>query len=58
MYCGMTYDKKGDAKPMCSNGLTDRLFVRIKGTISELKKRSEHLQKLQLDDVASLGDLL
>ena len=50
----MAYNKKGDAKPMCSNGLTDSLFVTIKGTINKLKKRSEHLQKLQLGAVAYL----
>ena len=46
MYCGMAYNKKGDVKPMCSNGLVDSLFVWIEPTMRGLKKKSRSLQKL------------
>ena len=57
MYCGMAYDKKGNVKPLCSNGANDSLFVWSNESIDQLKKRGGDLKKLQLDAVAYLWEL-
>ena len=57
MYCGMAYDKRSDVKALCSNGAPDSLFVWSEESIRELKKKSGHLQKLQLDAIAYLWEL-
>ena len=57
-YCGMAFDKKSNVELLCSIGQKDSLFVWSDQTMQELRKRGGDLQKLQLEAVAYLWELV
>ena len=56
MYCGMAYDKGGNAEALRSVGAADSLYVWSKEVTDELNKRGD-LSKLQLDAFSYLWEL-